>query len=247
MPNHTKHFCRPCDLCGFIFKPRNAFQRFCSISCKGAAATLAARSVATCKRGHPRAENRRQNGTCRACRSEDQRAATLAKGKRPKNLPSCIRGHALTTDNLKGGTRKGGCLTCHRERERTKRGNQARGSRPVRTHCSAGHLLTPETRRKGHRHQGECLICHRLRERKIWDKQARKYAHVLCGDPCSYCGEQGGTLDHIVPKKSGGTDAWDNLTAACFSCNAQKQAQGLLWFLYTRGEACTAKELRVIA
>jgi 5-methylcytosine-specific restriction endonuclease McrA len=42
---------------------------------------------------------------------------------------------------------------------------------------------------------------------------------------CHYCGGRAATADHVIPKSRGGTDAWDNLVAACRSCNGSKQDQ----------------------
>lgn len=43
---------------------------------------------------------------------------------------------------------------------------------------------------------------------------------------CSYCGsrltEENATIDHILPKKRGGTDCLENLTPACSKCNTEK-------------------------
>jgi 5-methylcytosine-specific restriction endonuclease McrA len=40
---------------------------------------------------------------------------------------------------------------------------------------------------------------------------------------CQYCGSTKHlTLDHIVPRSKGGTHTWDNVVAACSSCNAKK-------------------------
>ena len=66
------------------------------------------------------------------------------------------------------------------------------------------------------------------------DRAATAYGHVLDGDPCSYCGRVGGLIDHIVPRYTG-TDDWDNLTAACKSCNSRKGNRSLLWFLTSGG------------
>ena len=30
------------------------------------------------------------------------------------------------------------------------------------------------------------------------------------------------TIDHVVPKKHGGPESWENLVAACVGCNAKK-------------------------
>jgi len=41
---------------------------------------------------------------------------------------------------------------------------------------------------------------------------------------CQYCGAtQGGmTTDHVIPKKLGGKDSWENLVCACVRCNNRK-------------------------
>lgn len=41
---------------------------------------------------------------------------------------------------------------------------------------------------------------------------------------CQYCGARGGnlTLDHVIPRRLGGTHSWKNLVTACSSCNHRK-------------------------
>lgn len=41
---------------------------------------------------------------------------------------------------------------------------------------------------------------------------------------CGYCGRGDIplTIDHIMPKARGGGDNWDNLVAACMTCNNKK-------------------------
>lgn len=236
MPRRRKWHPIPCLVCGAVFKPRTRDHKMCSLACKGKDQTAKRRM--TCVRGHSLADNRRSNGTCRACRTEDGRARRMAKGKRQYKVGThCIRGHPLTTDNLKGGTRKGGCLTCHRDWMRAK--NRAAGAkhrvpRSERTTCSQGHPRTPETIRRG-RHAGECAICHRLRARGMTAPDVRAYVSVLAFDPCSYCGGPGGEFDHITPRAMGGLDTADNLTSACHSCNSSKRTKTLLRFLCEAG------------
>jgi 5-methylcytosine-specific restriction endonuclease McrA len=49
------------------------------------------------------------------------------------------------------------------------------------------------------------------------------------GHICLYCGQQyseyGLTRDHIVPLSRGGADAWNNVAAACRTCNHKKGAR----------------------
>jgi 5-methylcytosine-specific restriction endonuclease McrA len=44
------------------------------------------------------------------------------------------------------------------------------------------------------------------------------------GHSCQYCGRTDTmlTVDHIIPKAKGGPDSWENLVAACVSCNNKK-------------------------
>lgn len=39
---------------------------------------------------------------------------------------------------------------------------------------------------------------------------------------CAYCGEKAATIDHIHPQSRGGKNTWENLVAACESCNSKK-------------------------
>ena len=41
---------------------------------------------------------------------------------------------------------------------------------------------------------------------------------------CQYCGSKKSplTMDHVKPKKQGGKDSWENLVAACQTCNRKK-------------------------
>lgn len=75
---------------------------------------------------------------------------------------------------------------------------------------------------------------------KMWARirkltpDAQDYAEILVRDPCAYCGEPTEQIDHIDPVALGGTSDWDNLTGACQSCNARKEARPLLVFLAVR-------------
>lgn len=65
----------------------------------------------------------------------------------------------------------------------------------------------------------------------------RRYAHtgvhrtasltrraVLARDAhtCAYCAAPATTVDHVHPRAKGGRDSWDNVVAACASCNNRK-------------------------
>ncbi|MDI6840212.1 MAG: HNH endonuclease [bacterium] len=42
---------------------------------------------------------------------------------------------------------------------------------------------------------------------------------------CQYCGAKGVpmTTDHVIPKRLGGEDSWENLVCACIKCNNKKR------------------------
>lgn len=44
------------------------------------------------------------------------------------------------------------------------------------------------------------------------------------GHTCQYCGDTRGamTVDHVIPKRFGGSDSWENLVCACAHCNNRK-------------------------
>ncbi len=44
------------------------------------------------------------------------------------------------------------------------------------------------------------------------------------GHRCQYCGTTNSsmTVDHIIPKKHGGKETWENLVCACLKCNNRK-------------------------
>ncbi|MGR3436643.1 MAG: HNH endonuclease [Shimia sp.] len=45
---------------------------------------------------------------------------------------------------------------------------------------------------------------------------------------CQYCGAKGDlTFDHVVPRAKGGVTSWENVVAACSSCNLKKGSRSL--------------------
>jgi len=52
----------------------------------------------------------------------------------------------------------------------------------------------------------------------------RKNIIMRDGHRCQYCGTTKGsmTIDHVVPKKLGGADNWENMVCACVRCNNRK-------------------------
>lgn len=55
-------------------------------------------------------------------------------------------------------------------------------------------------------------------------KLSRKEILVRDDHTCQYCGKRASdlTLDHVIPRHRGGQHTWDNVVAACKSCNHRK-------------------------
>jgi 5-methylcytosine-specific restriction endonuclease McrA len=65
-------------------------------------------------------------------------------------------------------------------------------------------------------------------------REAQEYIPILRDDPCVYCGQDAGAVDHIDALHVGGSNDWENLTATCRSCNSSKRTEALLSFLLRR-------------
>lgn len=53
-------------------------------------------------------------------------------------------------------------------------------------------------------------------------KADRRILQQMYLEDCFYCGNLGGSVDHLVPKSRGGEDSWSNLVPCCRSCNSKK-------------------------
>jgi hypothetical protein len=64
-----------------------------------------------------------------------------------------------------------------------------------------------------------------------------RWHQVVRMDPCAYCGQQGATVDHIVPLSQGGPrGASLNGTGCCHNCNRLKADMSLLDFMLSRAQ-----------
>jgi 5-methylcytosine-specific restriction endonuclease McrA len=43
------------------------------------------------------------------------------------------------------------------------------------------------------------------------------------GHACQYCGAPADSIDHVLPKSRGGMHVWENVAAACRTCNLRKR------------------------
>jgi 5-methylcytosine-specific restriction endonuclease McrA len=72
------------------------------------------------------------------------------------------------------------------------------------------------------------LVYHVKRPRPVV-KMTRKEVLVRDDHTCQYCGRRGHdlTLDHVIPRHRGGQHVWENVVAACKSCNHRKGGRTL--------------------
>ena len=76
------------------------------------------------------------------------------------------------------------------------------------------------------------LMTGTMNVRTIFDDEKIK---LNAGQKCSYCGDVNNlALDHVFPKKLGGTDIGDNLIYACRSCNSSKGKKDLMEWMQSK-------------
>ncbi len=65
---------------------------------------------------------------------------------------------------------------------------------------------------------------HQIRRPRPRVKLSRREIFVRDQHTCQYCGRTGNdlTLDHVMPRHRGGGHTWENLVAACRTCNHRK-------------------------
>lgn len=85
---------------------------------------------------------------------------------------------------------------------------------------------------------GVCSVCGDQRKRKQEDTDARRgtaaqrgyghrwrklrYAYLSAHPLCVQCGAPATDVDHILPRRQGGSDEKENLQALCHGCHAKK-------------------------
>jgi predicted phage replisome organizer len=69
------------------------------------------------------------------------------------------------------------------------------------------------------------------RDRKRLQRERQRQALIGSGNICEYCGNEGTTVDHLIPKAKGGLDVPDNTVCSCLSCNMKKTSRDLDIFL----------------
>jgi 5-methylcytosine-specific restriction endonuclease McrA len=56
---------------------------------------------------------------------------------------------------------------------------------------------------------------------------SRRAVFVRDNFECQYCGRPAENVDHVVPRSRGGGHTWDNVVAACRTCNSRKENRDL--------------------
>lgn len=69
-----------------------------------------------------------------------------------------------------------------------------------------------------------------------------KWITIIANDPCAYCGDKGGSVDHVVPQSLSkitlqgfSIHHWTNLVGVCQKCNSMKDAKTIVGFLAAKG------------
>lgn len=59
-------------------------------------------------------------------------------------------------------------------------------------------------------------------------KVSRRGIYIRDNYSCQYCGSTSDlTLDHVIPRRMGGEDTWENLVTCCKKCNGKKSDKPL--------------------
>lgn len=78
----------------------------------------------------------------------------------------------------------------------------------------------------------------RIREQtrlRVAKHRAKQKNNLLKGATiCAYCGGEGETIDHVIPKTKGGLDIPENTVPCCLSCNLEKTNRDVEVFLNDR-------------
>ncbi len=72
-------------------------------------------------------------------------------------------------------------------------------------------------------------LAYHIRRPRPVVKMTRKEVLVRDDHSCQYCGRRGHdlTLDHVTPRHRGGQHTWENVVAACKTCNHKKGGRTL--------------------
>jgi 5-methylcytosine-specific restriction endonuclease McrA len=181
----------------------------------------------TCKRGHALTQDnllpsalRLGMRRCKVCAlayqsTRKQAAKREARGYEVGEKPTCVNGHARTSENLRPG--RTDCAVCHREQAMAK------------------------ARQDGVQPAKRLSRMEKLAQRRKWEatRKARKLAAFVeqvdpilvyerDGGVCGICEEAveftGFEVDHVIPLARGGEHSYRNVQTAHPTCNRRKWA-----------------------
>jgi len=176
-----------------------------------------------------RAEPERAKAASRAWHHANRERANAERKERyRRNNPEVKRVHGQDPETMRAKH-----LAARRAKRATPEGQAAmRRERPSREQRAADARRYYRQNLEKARRQGREA---QLRRRLGHNPEAIEYAAILQADLCAYCGGPAGHIDHIQALAAGGSNEWDNFTAACQRCNSAKNARPLLYFLATWG------------
>ena len=103
-----------------------------------------------------------------------------------------------------------------------------KGHRWFQNSCSCGPVHNPNaprSERKG------CLVkVDRVPTPPGRGSKGARWAREMRLLPCHYCGEPGGTIDHVIPRSQGGRLVKSNCVPACAPCNNFRKDADYEWF-----------------
>ncbi len=72
-------------------------------------------------------------------------------------------------------------------------------------------------------------LAHMVHRPRLPIKLSRREVFRRDNYTCQYCGRRGVrlTLDHVIPRRLGGSHSWENLVTACAECNFRKGGRTL--------------------
>lgn len=152
------------------------------------------------------AESVRCKGLCRV-HYEEHRKAELAK--LPCSVEGCPRPMFYTRAKL--------CVA-HYQRQRAH--GDVYGGGPTRSIRGDG--------------LSDWAVEQRRRDGVLPDASTIDYVDIIQDDPCVYCGQPTGHIDHIIPRRDGGPTVWENLAPTCAGCNYAKHTKSVLGFMLRR-------------
>ena len=209
---------KSCEVCGDGFVPRNSRSKYCSDEC---------RLIRSRERNRENIRRYRTQPGYRDAELERQRTTRADRLANESGYREAVndkyRQFYASNDDYRG--------------KQIDRANER--SRELRL---AGDIEHAERQREANRRwranpdnrikQNEWSTARKRKIEKPND-ETLEWISIVRRDPCSYCSDEGGHADHIIPVNHDGPNHWENLTGACQPCNSSKhdRLDLLVWML----------------